>query len=181
MLGAPPQTWRIEVNDGQVSVTRLAIGDVKQEEQLQVSGAELDADEVRFTVDEAKYGEGGVAYLLTEGNYHLKSEGSGIARGEYTEVQQLPSQIGGEGSRLIYEGTVRMVRSQAPAEKGTDVPNLTPKPKQSSLLPAPRNPALCEAARERNRECMSSAETMDTAVRQPMLATCEAMLAPCGQ
>jgi hypothetical protein len=179
LLGAPPQTWRIEVNDGQVSVTRLAIGDVKQEEQLQVSGAEVDADELRFTVDEAKDGEGGLAYNRTRGDYYVKSEGSGIARGEYNEVQELPSQIGGEGIRLIYEGTVRMVKSQAPAEKGTDVPKLTPK--QSSLPPAPQNPALCEAARERNRDCMKSAETMDTAVRQPMLATCEAMLAPCGQ
>jgi hypothetical protein len=179
MLGAPPQTWRIEVIDGQLSVTRLAIGTDKQEVQLQVSGAEFDADELRFTVDEAKYGEGGLAYFLTEGNYHLKSEGGGIVRGEYTEVQQLPSQIGGEGSRLIYEGTVRMVKSQAPEKQNTEVPKLTPD--QTSLSRAPQRPALCAAARERNRECMKSAETMDTAVKLPMLATCEAMLAHCGQ
>jgi hypothetical protein len=111
----------------------------------------------------------------------VKSSGASLAEGEFFEAQDMPSQPGGQGTRFIYEGIVRMIKTEAPAPAGAGLnglPGLTPD--RSSITPS-MDPSLCEAAQARHDDCVASAERMDTAVKGAMLlATCQAMLAPCG-
>lgn len=182
MFGMQAQTWQIALNDGKLAITRIIVDErgAATQEPLTVTDVEMDADELRFTINEAKYNQGPLAYLLTNGSYYLKSSGAGLAEGEFVETQDMPSQLGGQGTRFIYEGTVRTIKTQAPAPAGAGsngLPGLTPD--RSSITPT-MDPSLCEAAQARHDDCMASAERMDTAVKGAMLATCQSMLAPCG-
>jgi hypothetical protein len=182
MFGMQAQTWQIAINDGNLAITRMIVDErgTTTQEPLTVTDIEMDADELRFTINEAKYNQGPLAYLLTTGSYYLKSSDARLAEGEFFETQDMPSQLGGQGTRFIYEGTVRLIKAEAPAPAGAGsngLPGLTPD--RSSITPS-IDPSLCAQARARHDDCMASAERMDTAVKGAMFATCQAMLAPCG-